>query len=285
MKSTSDVRPSPIAGTWYSSDPNRLGAQVDAYLRRAALPDLQGEVIALIAPHAGHRYSGPTAGYAFRAVQQQHFDLVAVLSPLHSFFPSPLVTSAHPAYGTPLGIVPVDREALLALDEALERATGTGMAAVAHDGEHALEIELPFLQRALDGNFQLLPIMVRTMSPGLLQALAVALANVVRGQKVLLIASTDLSHFYPKAKAEALDAEMLSRMAAISPEGVLEAENTNRGFACGAGAVAAVLWAARELGADTAKVLHHSNSGDVTGEFESVVGYGAVAILKTHDNR
>ena len=275
-----DIRPSPIAGTWYSADPTRLARQVDAYLQAAVLPSLEGEVIGLISPHAGHRYSGRTAGYAFRAVQGQHFDLVAVISPLHGYFPGDLLTTGHKAYSTPLGPVWVDSAAVEALDEALQQVSHVKLARIVNDSEHSLEIELPFLQRALADEFQLLPVMVRSQSKAAARALGEALGRVLAGKRALLVASTDLSHFYPQEIAEQLDKTMLQQIADFSPEGVFRAEESGAGFACGFPAVAAVLWAARALGGNAVRVLHHSTSADETGDASQVVGYGAAAILK-----
>ena len=151
---------------------------------------------------------------------------------------------------------------------------------LARDEEHAIEIELPFLQRALAGEFSLLPVMVRTHDPRELQALGEALAEVMAGSASLLVASSDLSHFYPLPIANQLDAAMLARIAQFSPDAVLEAEETGEGFACGVGAVAAVLWAARALGANAVEIVHHSTSAERTGDESSVVGYGAAVILK-----
>src|SRR5512140_3410759 len=151
MATISPVRPSPIAGAWYEGDPKALGRAVDMYLDRAELPDLPGEVMAVIAPHAGHIYSGPVAGYAFAPLRGRSVDLVAVISPMHQPYYAPLLTTAHSAYGTPLGSVPVDMEALGELDGRLLKSLGYGLAKVAYDQEHSLEIELPFLQCALDG--------------------------------------------------------------------------------------------------------------------------------------
>jgi AmmeMemoRadiSam system protein B len=280
MKNLSDVRPSPIAGQWYSDDPQRLAKSIDGYLAAAQLPELPGQVIAVIAPHAGHIYSGPVAGYAFRAVQGLKFDLAAVISPLHQYAAQPLLTSAHKAYATPLGKISIDDQAVIELDAALKETLDFGLAAAAYDREHSLEIELPFLQRALAGEFKLLPVMVRDPSPEVTHPLGLALAKVLRGKSALLVASTDLSHFYSQREAERLDGAMLEQIAAFSPEGMYTAEATGKGYACGLGAVMAVLWAARELGASQVKVLHHATSGTVTGDTTSVVGYGAAAILK-----
>jgi len=277
---TTDVRPSPIAGAWYEGDPQRLARAVDGYLDAANIPALAGDVLAVISPHAGHIYSGAVAGYAFAPLRGKSFDLVAVISPFHQMAVQPLITTAHSAYATPLGNVPVDKESMLTLDAALKADLGFGLSPMLRDREHSLEIELPFLQRALAGDFRLLPVMVRAQEPEVARALGSAIAEVLKGKNALLVASTDLSHFYDQQTANALDAEMLKRFESFQPEQIFEAEHTGKGFACGHAAVAAVLWAARELGADKVQVLHHATSGDVTGDFSQVVGYGAAVVIK-----
>jgi hypothetical protein len=122
--------------------------------------------------------------------------------------------------------------------------------------------------------------MVRTQSAQVSQQLGEDLAETLRGKKALIVASTDLSHFYSQDEAVAFDTEMLRRIESFSPEEVFSAEEDKRGFACGLGALTAVLWAAKAMGATTVKVLHHATSGDVTGDYSSVVGYGAAVILK-----
>jgi AmmeMemoRadiSam system protein B len=280
MNEISELRPSPIAGLWYSENADRLSKQVEAHLQEARLPELDGEVLAVIAPHAGHRYSGQTAGYAFKSVLGQKRDLVAVISPYHDFSPAPLLTSAHRGYHTPLGPVWIDQPALASLKERLLEEHNLKITPVAHDHEHSLEIELPFLQRALSGDFQILPLMLHTREAHLAQKLGRALAFTLKDRNALLVASTDLSHFYPEPVANALDRNMLNQIADFSPEGVLATDQEGKGHACGAAAVAAVLWAAAELGANHVEILHHSTSGSVTGDHESVVGYGAAAVMK-----
>lgn len=275
----SSSRPSPIAGTWYEGRPAHLAEQIDSYLDHADLPDLPGEVVALIAPHAGHRYSGAVAAHAFATVRGRTYDLVAVIAPMHHFHPHPLLTTAHRAYLTPLGEIPVDDMALNDLNDLL-KPDGLQLTPVLNDLEHSLEIELPFLQRALTGPFNLLPVMVRSQVPFVSQALGAALAKLLHGRNALLVASTDLSHFYPQEIAKSLDAEMLRCIESFSPQAVFEAEQSGRGFACGHAAVAAVLWAAGDLGATQVKILKHATSGDVTGDYTQVVGYGAAAVLR-----
>ncbi len=280
MPAVSELRPSPIAGTWYPGDPQRLANQVDAYLDDARLPQLEGEVIAVIAPHAGYVYSGRTAGYAFASVRGKEYSRVVLLSPMHGYHPAPFITSAHNGYQTPLGPVMIDFEALSALDEELDARGLPGLDPVMRDKEHSVEIELPFLQRALAGDFRLIPIMVRSHDPAQLYNLGLALAKVLASYPGLLVASTDLSHFFPLEIANQLDETMLQKFVELSPQKALLAEETGTGFACGVGGVAAVLWAAQALGANLVQVVHHSTSAEQTGDESSVVGYGAAVVLK-----
>jgi MEMO1 family protein len=276
-----DVRPSPIAGQWYESDPEMLARNVDTYLDDAHLPELDGEVVAVIAPHAGHTYSGAVAGYAFAALSGQDPGPVAVIAPMHHPYVEPLLTTAHDAYTTPLGDVPVDKDALLELDEMLKSKLGIGLSPVSNDKEHSVEIELPFLQRALSSKWKLLPVMVRTREPRVSEGLGKALAKVLGGKNFALVASTDLSHFYNHKTALTYDRAMLHEIESFHPEGAFDVERAGKGFACGLGAFTAVMWASRELGADKIKVLRHATSGDVTGDYSSVVGYASAVILKS----
>jgi MEMO1 family protein len=271
-----DLRPSPIAGTWYESDPEILARQVDKFLDAVQQPDLEGEIIAVIAPHAGHRYSGVVAAHAFACLRGLAPDLVVIVSPYHSFLPYPLITTKHQAYQTPLGNIEVDPTALAQLQTILD----IPITPIANDKEHSLEIELPFLQRVLKNDFKLLPLMVRSEEPEIAHKLGHALAQILKNKSALIVASTDLSHFYDQKTAGSLDREMLKRFESLDPESIFEAEDTGQGFACGHAAVASILWAVRELGANKVEVLKYATSGDSTGDYTSVVGYGAAAVLK-----
>lgn len=283
MNKLTDLRPSPIAGQWYPANPHKLAASVDQYMESAVLPEIQGEILALVAPHAGHIYSGPVAGYAFAAAQGMRPELVAVVSPMHQPYVDPLLTSGHASYQTPLGSIPIDRKAVQDLNTLLTADLGYGLVAIRNDREHSLEIELPFLQRALGSEFSLLPVMVRDQSFQVTQSLGLALASVLANRGALLVASTDLSHFYPQNSARQLDQEMLRRIESFDPIAVLNAEEDGVGFACGRGALAAVLWAAIALGGNHVQILNYATSGDVSGETHQVVGYGAAVITKTKE--
>jgi MEMO1 family protein len=249
---------------------------VDEYLNAANLPELNGNVIAVIAPHAGHVYSGAVAAYAFAALRDLTPDLIVILAPYHALAPHPFITTEHQAYSTPLGNIEVDRSALAELQASLD----IPITRIAHDKEHSLEIELPFLQRILRNEFKLLPIMVRAQEPATAQKLGHALGQTLKNKNALIVASTDLSHFYDQQTAKILDTEMLKRFESFIPESVFDAEYTGKGFACGHAAVASMLWAARELGANKVQILKYATSGDVTGDLSSVVGYGAAVVIK-----
>ena len=272
-----DLRPSPIAGTWYEGTPKSLAARVDGYLADAKLPEIKGQIIGVIAPHAGHKYSGRVAAHAFAALRGLNPDLVAILSPYHNYSAHALITTSHQAYATPLGNIEVDRPALAELQENLD----IPITPIPNDKEHSLEIELPFLQRVLKRNFKLLPIMVRAQEEQAAKKLGNALARTLKKKNAIIVASTDLSHFYDQQTANLFDHEMLKRFESFDPHSIFEAEFSGKGFACGHAAVASVLWAAQQLGADKVRILNYATSGDVTKDYSSVVGYGAAAILKT----
>jgi AmmeMemoRadiSam system protein B len=201
-------------------------------------------------------------------------ELVAVVSPFHHGHHAPLLTTAYEAYKTPLGLVEVDTKSVNDLDHALRERFDHGLIMLHHDIEHSLEIELPFLQHVL-GQFRLLPVMIQDQRLIVAKVLGQALAATLQGRSALLVASSDLSHFHSQKTACQMDAELLRRLEAFDPQGVMEAETEGVGFACGRAAIAAVLWAGKSLGANRVRILHHATSGDVTGDFASVVGYGA----------
>ena len=280
MKNIDSVRPSPIAGSWYSGNPQELAQIIDGYLEDAEPQSLPGDVVGLVAPHAGHIYSGPVAAYAFKTVMGRHYDHVAVLSPMHQFDPHPVLTSAHSAYQTPLGTLPINKELVAAVDSVFQAKAGLNLASIPNDREHSLEIELPFLQRTLTGEYDLIPIMVRDQSRRVAHDLGLALAEALDPDTTLLVASSDLSHFYPESQANQLDGLFMKTLAKFSPDALFDLQDRGVGQACGLSPIAAVLWAARQWGADQVTLLDYKPSAAITGDRSSVVGYGAAAITR-----
>ena len=275
MKFSHAQRPSRLAGTWFSGDPEELTKEIDAYIHNNVLSEdeFKGDVFGLIAPHAGHIYSGRTAGYAYRLVSGKQVDVVAVLSPFHQFHRADVITTVYDNYTTPLGTVPVSTDLLSQLNERIH------MEQIEQDPEHSLEIQLPFLQRALHSPFSLLPLMVRTRDSEKLKTIASTLMELLADSSFLIIASTDLSHFHSLEEAQQLDAEMLRRIKAMDADAVLSAESDGVASACGASSVALLLYAAKLQNTTRAYILNYSTSADATGDSSSVVGYGSAAIL------
>ena len=274
-----DIRPSPIAGTWYPNHPKTLAQVVDQFLNAAEGSAPEGKPLAVLAPHAALRYSGPVAGYSFNCLRNLRPEVIAIVGPMHHLETAPLLTSGHEAYQTPLGVVRVDKPAVEGVHHIMKETLGYGLTRIRDDPEHSVEVELPFLQRIF-GDFLLLPIMIVNQHLAVAEALGKALAEALRGRTALLVASSDLSHFYPQEVAQRLDGEVLRRLERFDPRGVLQAQDEGVGYACGRGAISAVLWAARSLGASQVNILRHATSGDISGDYTSVVGYAAAAVTE-----
>lgn len=272
-----DVRPSMLSGTWYPSSPEELTKTVDTFLANAQGVPLEGDLKAVIVPHAGYRYSGQVAAQAYKLLQGRPFTRVILVGPSHRVPFQGFSVNLQSGYETPLGTVPVDRD----FGRGLMASGGHGRwVRRAHEQEHSLEIQLPFLQRVL-GSFRIVPILMGDQEPGTSEALAKRLAKAVANVgHTLLLASCDLSHFHGYERAKALDFEFIRHVKAFDPEGLERALSSGACEACGGGPVVAVLLSARMLGVDRSLILQYANSGDVTGDRSRVVGYLSAALIK-----
>jgi len=270
--SRGDVRPSPIAGTWYPGTAEELAATVDRFLSRVPEQRLEGHLFGLVAPHAGYPYSGQVAAYAYRLLQGRQEGRVVVLSPCHAPYPGRFLVTARRYYATPLGLVEVDHDTVDRLAEYVP------VTYLDYDEEHSLEIQLPFLQRTL-GEFLLVPVMLRDQTWEDCQELARALDRVLGEERPLLVASTDLCHAYSYEQVRASDAATLAALERGDARDFWETAMQIHG-ACGYGPVTTVLLVARKWGAERVVLLHATNSGDVTGQRAGyVVGYAAAALV------
>ena len=269
-----DIRPAVLSGTWYQANPQQLYKETAGYIRSASAPENPGEVVGLLAPHAGHRYSGPVAGHAFRAIKGKTYETIAIISPYHYGHQEPLLSSPHYSYTTPLGQILIDKESQRDLDLRLKE-DGEKLIPIPNDQEHSIEIELPFLQAALEDRFKLLPVMIANTLSQTAYTLGAALAETLKDKNALLIASTDLSHFFPERVAHQLDEAMLDAIASFDPKAVFEVQRSGKGQACGLLPVMAVMTAAKALGANQAQILRYDTSATVSGDYSRVVGYGA----------
>ncbi len=258
------VRSPAVAGRFYPADARRLEAEVRGHLAAAA-PPRGGRPKGLIAPHAGYVYSGPVAGSAFRQLEpwRDAIDRVILLGPSHFVPFEGLALPSVRAFATPLGEVGV-------ADDAATRLAGLPQAFVSdvpHGREHALEVELPFLQVALD-RFELVPLVVGEASPA---EVVEVLDRLWGGDETLIVVSTDLSHYRDYATAAVLDRATADAIVALDVEGIAVED------ACGRNPLRGLLLAARRRGLVVAE-LDLRSSGDTAGGRGQVVGYGAFAL-------
>ncbi len=275
-----DIRKSVIAGSWYPGRPDVLRSDIEGFFLR--LPDVKidGSVRGLIVPHAGYVYSGQIAAAAYKIIKGQSFDAVLVLGPSHRAFFRGVSLYERGGYETPLGVVPVD--ANLAHDIMAQSKTISYIPA-AHSQEHSIEIQLPFLQVVL-GRFSFVPLVMGDQDTETCETLARSIINAANGRNILIVGSSDLSHFHSYNNAVKLDSVMLKRIEKMDGKGLLEDLGKNLCEACGGGPAAVTMMVSRKLGADRAKLLKYANSGDVTGDRTSVVGYASAIFYKGHDS-
>jgi len=271
----SHVRRAAVAGRWYPDDPVALAGQLDSHLSRAAVervPSLR----AIVAPHAGLVYSGPVAAYAYAMARASRFNAIVLVGPSHFVPFSGVSIWSDGAWETPFGQVPVDRSLAMAIRS--ESAQVTEIAS-AHGREHSLEMHLPFVAHVLP-EVPIVPMVMGHQTRATAFALGEAIARAVGscGGEVLLVASSDLSHYEDSATAARLDAEVLEHVETLDTDKLMDALEAEPRHACGGGPMVSIIDAARRLGASRARVLKYADSGDVSGDKSSVVGYMAAAI-------
>ena len=270
------VRRTAVAGSWYPDDPALLAAEVDRYVADAAVDPPPHRPRALIAPHAGLMYSGPVAAFAYKLARDTRYGTIVMVGPSH-FVPFHGVSIwSEGSWESPFGAVQVDMQLAAAIRAASPEIVDL---AGAHGREHSLEMQLPFVAHLLPGA-AIVPLVMGHQTRATAFALGDAIARAVAAHTgdVLLVASSDLSHFESAAVASSMDAVMLQHVEDIDAEGLMRALERDSRHACGGGPMVAVLHAAKQLGATTAQVLRYADSGDVSGDKTSVVGYMAAAI-------
>lgn len=278
-KGKKNVRPSVLAGTWYPGNKDALSQTVKRLLSRAEAQHINGKLMAIIVPHAGYRYSGGVAAYAFKLLQGGKFKRIILIGPSHYMRFKGASVNLQSAYETPLGIVPVDQEMAKKI---LNADPNIRWLKKAHKSEHCLEIQLPFLQTVLH-NFRIVPIIMGQQDYATCSNLANVLAQVMDDNKdTLLLASSDLSHFHAYEQANELDLRFIEQVKRFDPQGLANDLSAGKCEACGGGPVITVLLAAKAMGASQSVILNYANSGDVTGDRSRVVGYVSSALIRTN---
>lgn len=271
------VRP-PVAGKmgFYPYSKSLLSQEVYNLLASAPPLTLNGELVALIVPHAGYQYSGFTAAHAYRLLARRSYETVVIIGPAHQRVVNGAAIDIADAYETPLGKVMVDKEIA---DKLVKFSQLIYYEAEAHAQEHSIEVQIPFLQAVLE-NFKIVPVVMGNFSWEYAETLSSALAQIAEEKNILIIASSDLSHYHPYNQAVKMDREGLNKVLKMDTSALYNLLKNGKCEMCGALPIITLLETVKKLGASRVKLLDYRNSGDVTGDKSRVVGYSAVAFLK-----
>ena len=260
-------------GQFYEQSPARLTAQVDGLIGSGTKLEAGRTPLVIIAPHAGYPYSGRVAGKAFATVAGADFETVIIVAPSHRADFEGCSVDEFGGFATPLGVVPIDTDVV----EALKKEPGFDYVAEAHASEHAMEVQIPFVQRALP-KAKIVPIIMGHQTRKTIQALAEALTRVSKSKKILVVASSDMSHFLTKKEANALDASTIALVKSLAIEQLIRKVEGQENILCGGGPVVSALIYAQKKGPVEVEVLEYADSSEAgTPEFK-VVGYFSAAV-------
>jgi hypothetical protein len=277
MNIESEIRKPAVAGLFYSAQKETLEREVAVFLENAQSDMVINKVFGIISPHAGYMYSGGVAARAYRQLVDRNFDTVVVISPSHRVYFEEISVYQGKGYSTPLGVLEVDRELSKDLVDAHENIIFSGLG---HDkDEHALEVQLPFLQHVLD-DFKIIPISMGNQDKENIDILADSLSRVLQDKNALVVASSDLSHYHRHDRAALLDKVVVDAVNNFDEEKLYKALQDGLCEMCGGGPVITAMKVCRNLGAKRSRVLLYRNSGDVTGERNQVVGYLSAVLYK-----
>ena len=265
------IRHPAVAGRFYPGNAKALSAAVQSYFPSQFMTT---PAIGCIAPHAGYMYSGPVAGAVFSAIEIP--EVCVVLCPNHTGMGTPLSIMSRGQWQTPLGDLMIDTELADALKETYPSLSED---TEAHRSEHAIEVELPFLQ-SRNPKVRFVPIVIGTGNLDVLQPFGYALAKVLRNrpERALIVASSDMNHYENDAITRVKDRKAIDRILALDPQGLYEVVTRQDVSMCGFGPAIVMLTAAKELGAHSAELIRYATSADVSGDRDMVVGYAGVAV-------
>lgn len=271
------VREPVFAGGFYPSRPDSLKKITGQLFAAAKKEPINGQLIGIAVPHAGYSYSGAVAAYGIKQITGENINTVVLIGPSHQVYFPGLAVYAQGAWKTPFGKVDID--STLAAEIINQNSLFKDLPN-AFNQEHSLEVQLPLLQTALK-NFKIVPIMIADQSAANCTILAQALASALKGKKAVILASSDLYHGYSYENCVTTDAHTLSFLEKFDPQGLLGALAAEKAQACGGGPMAAMMMAAKLLGATRSRLLKATNSNDVQGEPGGyVVGYGTAIFYK-----
>ena len=274
-----DVRKPAVAGMFYPGNKEELAGKVDDFLANAEKSDIKGRVFAIIVPHAGYEYSGQIAAYSFKQLEGADFKKIIIISPSHYVSFDGMSVYNKGAFETPLGIIKIDKELA---DKIMAKDKRFIFYPEAHLKEHAIEVELPFLQKMYkDKDFKIVPITMGNPEADDIRILSDTLYDVM-DKDTLLIISVDLSHYYPYDKAVELDTNSTSAIEHLDAQKMLKDINSHNSEIDAPIAVLGMITLANRYNAK-AKIIKYANSGDVTGDKSRVVGYSSIVVYIPSD--
>ncbi|MBS7640575.1 MAG: MEMO1 family protein [Candidatus Bathyarchaeia archaeon] len=280
------IRYARYAGSFYAGTRESLRRQIEeCFLHRfgpGSLPVLKetGErrIIGFVCPHAGYMYSGPVAANAYyRLSQDGRVDVFVILGPNHQGIGSGVALMDRGVWRTPLGDAEVDEETAR---EILRHSTIIDVDDSAHAYEHSIEVQIPFLQYIYGGSIKFIPICFLMQDLETAREVGQALAEALRNKNAVIIASSDWTHYEPHRIAYEKDNAAISAVLKLDERLFYSILESRRVTACGFGPVAALITAAKDLGASGAELLSYKTSGDITGDTSAVVGYAAISIFR-----
>ncbi len=267
------IRHPAVSGMFYPASKEKLETEVRTLLSTYQSNKTFNNIFGLVSPHAGYIYSGKTASYGFNLLKGKEIDTVIIISPSHrEYFPGISVYDGD-AYETPLGIVEVNKEMS---DKLIEGSKVIFKGIEGHNQEHAIEVQIPFLQIIL-GDFKIVPVVMGDQGNLFINELAEKLSKIV-DDKTIVVASSDLSHYYSGEVCGKLDSIIEKRITDFDFEGLQKDLQLKNCEACGGGPIVAMMKAGSLLNRKKSYVLHRSNSGDTTGDYKEVVGYLSAVI-------
>jgi hypothetical protein len=278
------VRPPAVAGQFYAGTKNSLIEQIEwCYTHPhgpGALPKVENgsrKLVGLVSPHAGYMYSGPVAAHGFALMASDGKpESVVIIGPNHSGAGAGVSIMTSGKWRTPLGDAQVDG----ALGEAIRKASDViDVDSEAHMYEHSIEVQLPFLQH-LFGEIKFVPICMMFQDERMSKDVGDAVAKASAGKDVVILASTDLTHYKSQRLTVEEDDKAIEKILDLDGAGLISTVEDEEISMCGYGPVAAMIHSAKKLGAKKAKMLKHATSGDISPPMSQVVGYGSIAILR-----
>ncbi|MHB8110228.1 MAG: AmmeMemoRadiSam system protein B [Syntrophorhabdaceae bacterium] len=272
------IREPSVSGMFYPDDPSVLRKEIGNYLRQADVKPYATAIRAVISPHAGYIYSGQVAAYAYKAISSLEFDTIIVIAPSHRAYFQGIAIWEEGNFRTPLGNIGIDEknaQNLLNLKSVFVSNRDV------HQGEHSLEVQLPFLQYIYK-DFKIIPLLMGPADDDLYEKAADGLAQMISSvdERCLIVASTDLSHYYPYELAMKIDGITVDHLTQFDIPGMIRDIRSEKAQACGAGPMITAMLTSRKLGSKASKVLKYANSGDVSGDRSSVVGYVSAIIFE-----